>query len=277
MAEDTHWNPSNMIYGSDPDKDNPIPDVSAIIQSSNLYTYSMNDPVNFVDPSGSAIILTGITSKNDERFVNLQLLTDDKLDVDLKTGRVSYEKSKNVDREVASNLVRDVIDDAMKCEITIYNQSNGTTRNMRDANGNVTKTQIFFNPNYSPSEWSYVEGEGYDDRVKPAFMVLGHELVHVIRRMTGETRDVSKNGYYLSGPKSGSPLLRNNRPEELETVGIDYVKVINGDWMNATRVEASKNYYSENALRLEYDRVHQNDEGYVKMGRRVEYLSLIHI
>ena len=272
ISEDTHWNPSNMIYGDNPDENNPIPDVSAIIQSSNLYTYSMNDPVNFVDPSGSAIILTGITSKNDERFVNLQLLTDDKLDVDLKTGRVSYEKSKNVDREVASNLVRNVIDDAMKCEITIYNQSNGTTRNMRDANGNVTKTQIFFNPNYSPSEWSYVEGEGYDDRVKPAFMVLGHELVHVIRRMTGETRDVSKNGYYLSGPKSGSPLLRNNRPEELETVGIDYVKVINVDWMNATRVEASKNYYSENALCLEYDRVHQNNEGYVKMGRRVEYL-----
>jgi len=51
----------------------------------------------------------------------------------------------------------------------------------------------------------------------------------------------------------------------------DYVKVVNGIWSNSIRVNASNNYYSENALRLEYDRVHQNDEGYVKMGRRAAY------
>lgn len=52
MAEDTHWNPSNMIYGDSPDKDNPGPDMSAIMQSRNLYLYCMNNPITRFDPSG---------------------------------------------------------------------------------------------------------------------------------------------------------------------------------------------------------------------------------
>ncbi len=96
-------------------------------------------------------------------------------------------------------------------------------------------------------------------------------MVHVIRRLTGVKRDRTNTGYYLGGPEPGKSLLRNEVPEELETTGIDYVKVINGDWSNTTRIEASKFYYSENALRLEYDRVHKNDPNYVPMGRRAAY------
>ena len=193
------------------------------------------------------------------------------MDVDLETGIVSYAKSDTVDREVATSLVRNVIDNDMECEITFYDELNGGTSYTYDSEGNVIKTQVSFNPEYSPSQWSYVDGEGYGYRTKPAFMVLGHELVHVNRRMTGVERDRSDSGYYLGGPQPGKTLLRNGKPEELETTGIDYVKVVDGDWVNSTNVEASKFYYSENALRLEYDRVYQNDDGYVKMGRRAAY------
>ncbi len=37
ISEDTHWNPTNMIYGDNSDKDNSVPNISAIMQSSNLY------------------------------------------------------------------------------------------------------------------------------------------------------------------------------------------------------------------------------------------------
>ena len=102
-------------------------------------------------------------------------------------------------------------------------------------------------------------------------MVMGHELIHTIHLMTGTAELGSGQGYYLGGPESGKTMLRKGNLEELNTTGIDYVKVVNGDWKNATQVEASKNYYTENALRLEYDSVHQNDPGYVPLGRRAVY------
>ena len=109
----------------------------------------------------------------------------------------------------------------------------------------------------------------------PAFMILGHEMIHTVRRMQGVERDRRDNGaLYLTPPIPGKTLGQRWRPEEIETTGIDYAKIIydeNGNFVSATRVEASKFYYSENALRAEYDRVHQNDDGYVPLGRRCIY------
>ena len=47
--QDTHWTPENMIYG---DYNINIPDVSAIMQSNNLYVYCSSNPVNCFDPTG---------------------------------------------------------------------------------------------------------------------------------------------------------------------------------------------------------------------------------
>ncbi len=57
-SEDTHWNQGNMVYGDEP-SDNPMPDVTAIRQSSNLYVYAMNNPLFWIDPSGFKIELSG--------------------------------------------------------------------------------------------------------------------------------------------------------------------------------------------------------------------------
>ena len=45
ISEDSYWNPSNMIYGDNPDAERPIPDMDAIMQSVNLYVYCINNPV----------------------------------------------------------------------------------------------------------------------------------------------------------------------------------------------------------------------------------------
>lgn len=42
-----------MIYGDNPAKDNPRPDMNAIKQSGNLYAYCMDNPVNYVDRTGN--------------------------------------------------------------------------------------------------------------------------------------------------------------------------------------------------------------------------------
>jgi len=58
ISQDTHWNPNNMIYG---DRQNRIiPNPLALGQSSNLYGYTLNNPVRFTDPSGLFAIPAGL-------------------------------------------------------------------------------------------------------------------------------------------------------------------------------------------------------------------------
>ena len=58
--EDTHWNTGNMLYGDDPIKLGEYlkPNMDAIVQSSNLYTYCMGNPVRYVDVNGKFFIST---------------------------------------------------------------------------------------------------------------------------------------------------------------------------------------------------------------------------
>ena len=50
LSEDTHWNTNNMIYGDN--GNHGTPNIDAIMQSSNLYVYCMNDPINYTDSTG---------------------------------------------------------------------------------------------------------------------------------------------------------------------------------------------------------------------------------
>jgi len=60
---DKHWNTGNMLYGDDPlmlTQYIAKPDMLAILQSGNLYSYCIGNPVAYVDETGHSIILTGI-------------------------------------------------------------------------------------------------------------------------------------------------------------------------------------------------------------------------
>ena len=55
ITADTHWNPNNMIYGDYKDKESKTPDYLAISQSTNLFSYCLNNPIKYVDTSGEVI------------------------------------------------------------------------------------------------------------------------------------------------------------------------------------------------------------------------------
>ena len=54
MTPDPHWNTANMVYGDKEYQEGEvrIPNISAIIQSNNLYNYCMNNPLYYVDLLG---------------------------------------------------------------------------------------------------------------------------------------------------------------------------------------------------------------------------------
>ena len=61
IAQDTHWNVKNMIWGDDVYEAweivAPAPDSFAIRQSNNLYEYTLNNPLRFLDFDGQCIWL----------------------------------------------------------------------------------------------------------------------------------------------------------------------------------------------------------------------------
>ena len=61
ITEDPYWNTKNMIYGEVPE--NTVPDITSIMQSSNLYVYAINNPFIFIDPSGFKIVLSSDATK----------------------------------------------------------------------------------------------------------------------------------------------------------------------------------------------------------------------
>ena len=60
-SQDSHWSPTNMVYGDlthEPwEIHNGGPDALAIRQSSNLYGYVLNNPVNYLDLDGKCLWL----------------------------------------------------------------------------------------------------------------------------------------------------------------------------------------------------------------------------
>jgi len=53
-AADLHWHTGNMIYGDL--KNNDVPDMLSMMQSNNLYGYTLNNPVNYLDLDGKAVV-----------------------------------------------------------------------------------------------------------------------------------------------------------------------------------------------------------------------------
>ena len=86
LSEDTYWNTDNMVYGDNPRRINErqdtlwlnaytlVPDITAIMQSGCLYSYCINNPVLYADPTGNLLFPGEIHNAVSNRIVITQSL-----------------------------------------------------------------------------------------------------------------------------------------------------------------------------------------------------------
>ena len=65
-----------------------IPNPHAIMQAGNLFVYTVNNPIRWIDPSGLEIVLAGMEEQQIVMLSYLQMLTDHQLDFNRDTGSV---------------------------------------------------------------------------------------------------------------------------------------------------------------------------------------------
>ena len=89
---------------------------AAILQSGNLYVYTINNPIMWNDPSGRVIVLAGNADQRRDTLAGLQSLTRDRLSqvsVDAGGGRsrweVRYSAVEGTDRESGTQAIRRLV------------------------------------------------------------------------------------------------------------------------------------------------------------------------
>jgi len=257
-AEDTHWKSHNRIFGDAPTNLNSgvVPDMYAMMQSNNLYSYCINNPNKFVDLLGNEIRVAGTEGEKYTALRYLQKLTDHELGlVHREVSRpndnphnhpsqvvITQLATENIRFSNGNELLERMINNdspSLWTTITIGSGDNAIdVRNWDDAsrglfgNGVGSISTIHFNPEFFPD--IYVIGPGgyavREEVPRPAEIGLIHEIIHADRAMRGAARnyirDFARHSYRIS---FGFHILlgsafayRGERAprEELETIGL---------------------------------------------------------
>ena len=242
---------------------NPVPDIKIIGQSTNLYLYCLNDPINYFDPSGLRLILTGngdqVTAQwgaiNDMSADNLELVQQTDADGNLIASYEVFLRGEvNGICQNGTDLVRRIINSDRIC--TVVPGTGGNSEVPADwdnaINGTGTNVTVTFNPNSDPDIMTVGANGTVSGAKRPAFIGLAHELIHADRDMRGRSLDYSLTAEYTyqSGRRridGGRTIVLSHTTQtaprdELATVGL-------GGW--ARRGDITENMIrAEHGLRL---------------------------
>lgn len=124
---------------------------------------------------------------------------------------------------------------------------NGYQGHNDSANGDI-KYYVLINPEFIGEATTSAETNRSEITLTPQFLIMGHELVHAYHDISGGKN--SKRGKYTYYDTCGVQQSDIAKAEELDTVGIDYSLI---ELHDITNVYASRNKYTENALRKEHN------------------------
>ena len=231
----------------------------------NWYVYCASNPILFIDPWGKKIGLPEYDSNGDERLEALQRLTDDTLEYNEDTGLVEIVSFSNEgEKEVGTNLIREIIENPYLCDIVYTEENNAyTVPSYYPDTGELAYVQIQYNPdiNYdflveTENGNRYEKGENY--------IVMGHELCHVYNRFIGNKDNIpdpsgdfeNEYGHYRGGVYYYRDANREwqsemQKIEETRTTGVVCYVACKDKQGRIVMNSVAPGIYNENALREE--------------------------
>ena len=240
----------------------------------NWYAYCENNPLKYIDPFGYAATLTGDEEYWEQTMTEMQMITDDILEYDKESGKISISAYGNGSKINGTKLLREQIESttfnlsiqrnglkndgsAYSSEIISKKLGKEATVNMNDSVNAVTQVLVS------------VDGKSTYENTA-SFIILAHELIHTYHVMNktineerlGERLYRNDSGILCMETSGGKSLYAD---EEFETVGLGYRTLwkgrdplaINPFWCRSTF-----NSITENALRDEHN-----------MNRRIAYTT----
>jgi RHS repeat-associated protein len=214
----------------------------------NLFAYANNNPMAFIDPTGLDGVVAGDAAFRKEVEKNLQKL-DPSARVDAKTGEITqnwlvktiFEAIGKVDPSAGHNqgreLVSQIIDSKQTTTIEKFSGDTATTWDpAKSPATTAVDATIRFNPSFDPKVNEFDPSTKTVSLVKMSTeVVLGHELIHATRVMTGSVDFGMVNYKGLDG--SAQSWIR----EEVRTVGVGGVGAANDITENNLREMLGRN------------------------------------
>ncbi len=207
----------------------------------NWYVYCENNPVGFVDPLGLELTLSGTDAEKAWLLDNVKKLTGDILQYKIlpdQRWQVEYVKGANSDKyPVGTNVIRRIVNNQYNCNIVVDNGKRISEVVPYDVYNSYQKDRGTGNTVFINAKNKYKVSTTNGMQIMETYIVIGHELIHVLRNMHGNRKSGELRGF-IDG--------WGYAQEELEVSGIDYFQ------LSGKYIDVSSWQTSENSLRTEH-------------------------